>query len=261
MCVCACACMCVCALLPYPWLHSRLILVWICGYEILPFDADKVGIFLMIYGFLCVRSDERLAQLQVIFFSPTFLETAFVVVKQTRGSTTTELCASIIIRSSKIWESFQGVWLTWLAGAGWTPAGYLSVLSRYCSFIKTLSALPHLSSSRALVGLVYLFIFSLQKLLIKNASYWSGMRLRTAQTLNRQGWPLLSTLLFFSLSLFYTTLPFHLLLSLVLVHSGPDPLVMHRWLFLGWAARGHLSCHKRPNLQMAGLKSQGARQK
>lgn len=140
-------------------------------------------------------------------------------------------------RKHQSWGSFQGVWLTWWAAAGWTPAGYLSVLSRYCSFIKNPSALPHLSPSCAVVGLVYLFIFSLEAFL-NNASYWSEMSLLIEMCADRKHSRLaivfnLSLYLFHSV--FFNPVPFHLLLSLLLVHSGPDLLMMHWWLFLeGW---------------------------
>lgn len=156
--------------------------------------------------------------------------------------------------------SFQGVWLTWLAASGWTPAGYLTVLSCYCSFIKNPSVLLHLSFMCCGWFSLFIYFFPLWKLVINNASYWSGMNALTEIRTDRKH-TRLAIVVYLSFSAFFlpSTLP-----PALISFAGPfrvwaahDALV----IVSGGLGRGHLSCHKRPNLQADGLKSQGAKQK
>lgn len=223
----------------------------------------------MIYDFLHVWSDERLDQLQVHFFSPPrFRRQLLWEWGQNEAEARQHRDRVVCIdhykglggwRKHHSCGSFQGVWLTWLAASGWTPEGYLSVLSRYCSFIKNLSAL--LCLSFMWFGWFSLYFFFPSEAFYDNARYWSGMNALTEMCADRKH-ARLAIVVDFSLSLCF-----------FLPSTFPPSLISSARPFRAWSVqdasvivsgglgRGHLSCHIRPNLQVAGRKSQGARQK
>lgn len=149
------------------------------------FGADKVGICLMIYGFLHVWSDEWLDQLQLHFFLPHVFGDNFCGSEAETGQHHDRVVC-IDHQKHQSWGSFQGVWLTWLAAAGWTPAGYLSVLSHYCSFIKNPSALPRLSPSCWFSLSIFFLFESFLWIMQAIEAEWMHLQ-RCAQTENTQG--------------------------------------------------------------------------